>query len=75
MGKNDKWQDITIGAIEYIQKQKKEAKKEPTHVSRSEIRELTNKAIDTMLNKLVEAGEIKEVDTMHDKCYELITKK
>ena len=74
MAKGDKWKDITIAAIEYLQKQKETSKKHPTHVNVLEITKLSNEAIRTTLKMLVESGDIKEVDTMHGKCYELITK-
>lgn len=74
MKKEDKWREITIGAIEYLQKQKIEANKEPNHVSIHDICRLTNEAVKTTLNKLVNSGEIEEIDTIHGKCYSLTEK-
>lgn len=61
--------EIVFKAVLRAQKNKDSINVFPNHVNYSEVMKVFEDAISDSLKRLVEAGKIETVDTMHHKCY------
>ena len=70
----EKYKEIVFKAILRLQKEREDQSIIPCHVSSTSLLKLINNGIRYAIEELKKEGEIKEVDTIHGKSFEIIKK-